>query len=140
MLELVFVAVIMFGLGALIVHLYYKSRIPVLIDEAVKNALNRSRASIKGDLAERFLPLDREKFPYNPSDARFIGDPIDYVIFEGYTDVKDKGEDKPIGIVLVEVKTGGSLTKRVQKMIEEGVKQKLVKFETIRISEGEENV
>ena len=32
-------------------------------------------------------------FRYLPADARFLGDPVDYVIFSGYTDVRDNRRD-----------------------------------------------
>jgi predicted Holliday junction resolvase-like endonuclease len=41
-------------------------------------------------------------FPYNPKDVRFLGSPIDLVIFDGLAE----GELRRI--VFVEVKTGGS--------------------------------
>lgn len=52
-----------------------------------EDALAKSRAVLKGALAEQLAPLFKV-FGYNPSDAQFIGDPVDYVIFDGYTKVK----------------------------------------------------
>lgn len=112
-----------------------------IIDESVERRMVQrefeglSRATIKGQLAERLLPFDREKFPWNPSDARFIGHPIDYIVFDGYTDVKDLKKDKQIQIIFVEVKTGKSSTGKEQNKIEEAVEQKRVLFHTIHIEE-----
>ena len=39
-------------------------------------------------MAEQMAPL-LPGFAYLPADARFLGDPIDYVIFDGYSAVKD---------------------------------------------------
>ena len=44
-----------------------------------------SRAVLKGKMAEQFAPILPE-FQYLPSDAKFLGDPVDYVVFDGYTD------------------------------------------------------
>ncbi len=98
-----------------------------------KDALDRSRASLKGRLSEQIVPF-LEQFHYNPADARFIGSPIDFVIFDGYTDVKDGGADKPIGVVLMEIKKGryASLSQE-ERRIEEGVKKGMVKWETIHL-------
>ena len=63
-----------------------------------------------GRISEQMVPLLPE-FPFASADARFIGNPVDFVVFDGFTPVKDgKGE---ISIVLVEVKKGkGKLTER----------------------------
>jgi predicted Holliday junction resolvase-like endonuclease len=45
------------------------------------------------------------EFPFASSNARFIGNPIDFVVFDGYTQVKDEKGDT-INVVLVEVKKG----------------------------------
>jgi predicted Holliday junction resolvase-like endonuclease len=42
-------------------------------------------------------------FGFNPRDARFIGNPIDYVVFDGLS------EGQLRRIVFLEVKTGGGL-------------------------------
>lgn len=64
----------------------------------------KSRAVLKGALAEQLTPIFKV-FGYNPSDARFIGDPVDYVIFDGYTKVRERIEDIPITMILADVKT-----------------------------------
>lgn len=57
--------------------------------------MDSRRASIKGKISEQIVPF-LEQFKYKPSDARFIGSPIDYVILDGYTDVKDVGGEQQI--------------------------------------------
>lgn len=95
--------------------------------------LERSRAVLKGRIGEQIVPF-LEQFRYNPSDARFIGSPIDYIVFDGYTNIKDKKEDEPITVVLADVKTGKSarLTHE-QSKIKEAIEQKRVKWETITL-------
>lgn len=97
-----------------------------------KDALARSRAVLKGALAEQLAPIFKV-FGYNPSDARFIGDPVDYVIFDGYTKVKERIEDTPITIVLADVKTGQASLTYEQRRIKQGIERGLVKFKTIRM-------
>ena len=41
-------------------------------------------------------------FPYNPKDARFLGTPIDFLVFDGIS------EDDVREVVFLEIKTGGS--------------------------------
>ena len=89
-----------------------------------EDALAKSRAVLKGKLAEQLAPIFKI-FGYNPSDARFIGDPIDYVIFDGYTKVRERIEDTPIRIVLADVKTGEAGLTYEQRRIKEGVEKGL---------------
>jgi predicted Holliday junction resolvase-like endonuclease len=101
--------------------------------ELRKEILERSRAVLKGRIGEQIVPF-LEQFKYNPSDARFIGSPIDYVIFDGYTDVKDKREVRPITVVLADIKTGKSARLTFeQKKIKEAIIEKRVKWETINL-------
>ncbi len=101
--------------------------------QAVKKSLNTSRATIKGRIAEQFAPMLPE-FNYLPSDAKFLGDPVDYVIFNGYTEWRDgnlAAED--IEVVLMDIKSGGARLSKGQLAIEQAVKQGRVRFETLRI-------
>ncbi len=104
-------------------------------DHLRKETLDRSRAVLKGRIAEQIVPFLAD-FKHNPSDARFIGSPIDYVIFDGYTDVKDRRIDRPITVILADIKTGkiAELTSE-QKRIKKAIEQKRVKWETIRLKE-----
>ena len=107
-------------------------------DTLREDTLTRSRAIIKGKVAEQIVPF-LEDFRYNPADARFIGNPIDYVIFDGYS---DKSEE--ITVVLAEIKTGKNANLiSGQRKIRDAVNEKRVKWETIRINlkeTGEEDI
>lgn len=97
-----------------------------------KDVLVRSGFVLEGRLAEQLAPIFKI-FGHDPHDARFIGDPVDYVIFDGYTKVKEGVEDKPITIVLADVKTGEADLTYEQRRIKEGIEKGLVKFEIIRM-------
>src|SRR6267154_6463393 len=64
-----------------------------IVQGARKDSVDRSRSTLKGQIAEQMAPL-LPGFPYMPSDARFLGDPIDYVVFKGRADFGD-AEDEP---------------------------------------------
>lgn len=101
--------------------------------QAVKKSLNTSRATIKGRIAEQFAPLLPE-FTYLPSDAKFLGDPVDYVIFDGYTDWRDGNlAAEHIEIILMDIKSGGARLSKGQLAIEQAVRQGRVRFETLHI-------
>jgi len=90
-----------------------------------QDAIRRSHSVIRGKITEHLIPWFSE-FSYHPSDARFLGSPVDFIVFDGLSEGCLKE------IVIVEVKTGsGSLSPRersVARIIEEGK----IRFEVIR--------
>jgi len=97
--------------------------------EIRKDSVNRSRSTLKGRISEQMAPLLAE-FPYSPADARFIGNPIDFVVFDGYTEVKD-GDGSEITVVLVEVKKGKGRLTREELLIKKAVEEGRVAWKTI---------
>ncbi len=78
-----------------------------------------SKSTKLGKAVEQLVPLSDE-YPFNPSNFRFIGSPVDGVQFE---------EDR---IVFVEFKTGKSPLSKRQKRIKEIVESGNVGFMVIR--------
>ena len=74
-----------------------------------KDAVKRSKAVINGQVAEQIAPFLPD-FPANPSDARFIGKPVDFIVFSGLSE-----NEKIDEILFVEVKTGKSLLSEREK-------------------------
>ena len=101
--------------------------------QAQKRSVNTSRAVLKGKMAEQLAPI-MPQFEYLPSDAKFLGDPVDYVVFDGYTDLRD-GEERPedIEIVLIDIKSGGARLTKGQVAIAQAIQAGRVRFETVRI-------
>ncbi|MFW9767345.1 MAG: Holliday junction resolvase-like protein [Candidatus Thorarchaeota archaeon] len=98
-----------------------------------KDAADRSRYVLKGKIAEHMVPMYRDVFNFDPADARFIGAPIDYLIFDGYTAAKDGGSDREIIVVLADIKTGNAQLNRTERKIKEAVEKGRVRWETIRL-------
>lgn len=100
---------------------------------AQKRSVNTSRAVLKGKMAEQLAPIMPE-FQYLPSDGKFLGDPVDYVVFDGYTDFRDgEGDAEDIEVVLIDIKSGGARLTKGQQAIARAVQEGRVRFETIRI-------
>lgn len=97
------------------------------------DALDRSRSVLKGKIGEQLAPLLPEFLKLcNPSDARFIGSPIDYLIFRNMT--CDEGQELPIEVVLLDIKTGSvAALSKVQKRIQEAIEAGRVRFYTLRL-------
>ena len=96
--------------------------------EARKNAINQSRAVLGGKFTEQLIPY-LPGFSYDPTDARFLGSPIDFVVFPGLA------EGDPTEVVFIEVKSGksGRLTPK-EKCIQKLVEGKKVRWELIHSS------
>lgn len=100
---------------------------------AQKRSVNTSRAVLKGKMAEQMAPIMPE-FQYLPSDAKFLGDPVDYVVFDGYTDLREgQGRAEDIEVVLIDIKSGGARLTKGQQAIAKAIANGRVRFETIRI-------
>ena len=79
-----------------------------------QDAIERSRSVILGKVTEHLAPF-MPTFPYNPKDVRFIGTPIDLLVFDGL----DEGNLRDI--VIIEVKTGNSSLTPKQKQIKDAI-------------------
>lgn len=104
------------------------------VQEERADAVDTARAVLKGKIAEQIAPLlPGFLAKYNPADARFIGSPIDYLIFRNMS--KGDGSEDPIDIVLLDVKTGKAGLNGVQRKIEEAAAEKRVSFDVLRVEE-----
>lgn len=72
-----------------------------------------------GQIAEQLAPFTNH-FKYDPKKSHFLGQPIDYVIFE---------DDE---IIFLEIKTGDARLVESQKKVKENIEQKRIRFEQIR--------
>ncbi len=95
-------------------------------ERAQKEAVAQSRAVLGGKFVEQLAPYLPE-FRYDPTEARFIGSPIDLIIFPGLA------TGNPQEIVIMEIKTGKNrqLTpqeRKIRQLIEDG----MVRWELIQ--------
>jgi len=94
--------------------------------EIRKDAIERSKSVIMGKVTEHLVPYMPD-FKYNPKDVRFIGSPIDLIIFDGL----DEGNIRKI--VFAEIKTGKASLSEREKKVKKAVESKMVSWELIRI-------
>jgi predicted Holliday junction resolvase-like endonuclease len=88
------------------------------LEEIVKSRLKQSRAVLGGLVSEQMAPL-LPGFPFDPGDCRFIGKPVDFLVFKGMNQ-KDIRE-----VIFLEVKSGSAKAlndqeKRLKEAIEAG--------------------
>jgi predicted Holliday junction resolvase-like endonuclease len=102
------------------------------MEQARKSAVTQSRSVLGGKFTEQMAPYLPE-FKYDPTEARFIGSPIDLIVFPGLA----KGD--PEEIVIMEIKSSktAQLTpqeRKIRQLIEDG----MVRWELLqKPSEGE---
>ena len=137
-------------MAGLILFIIYRIRINKILQtqkvefakkiEATRTeAVDQSRSVLKGKIGEHMAPLLPEfQAKYEPADARFIGAPIDYLIFKN---MKDLNTDKNVSIevILLDVKTGKSNLSGVQRAIKKAIEEKRVKFEVLRLADPDES-
>lgn len=92
-----------------------------------KDAVRRSQATTVGMVSEQLVPYFPE-FPWNPKDARFIGSPVDFLVFDGLTDERLRA------VVFVEVKAGpsASLTRR-ERQVRDAVAEGRVEWVELKV-------
>lgn len=93
-----------------------------------QDAIMKSRAVLGGHFSENLAPF-LPNFPFLPNECRFIGKPIDFIVFKGM-DEKQIEE-----VVFVEVKSGKASLSQQEKNLKETIKNKRVRWEEYRIPE-----
>jgi predicted Holliday junction resolvase-like endonuclease len=95
-------------------------------EEIRRDAIERSSKILSGKALERLVPL-LKNFNHSPHDVRWLGDPIDLVVFDGASN------DNPQKITFVEIKSGTSELTEKQKKIKQIIKEGKVFWEEIRV-------
>ncbi len=127
---IVVIAVLIIILSIYIMRIVYARRFRNWRDEAIsqwqtemeqarKSAVRQSRAVLGGKFTEQMVPYF-PGFKYDPTEVRFIGSPIDMIVFPGLA------SGSPEEIVILEIKTGRNahLTPqqvKIRQLIEEGM-------------------
>ena len=91
-----------------------------------EDAVKRSRAVLGGQLSEQLAPF-LPGFPFDPSEVRFVGKPVDFVVFVGAASGRIQE------LVLLEVKSGGAALSPVERSLREAVEAGHVRFYEYRV-------
>ena len=102
------------------------SAIKEAVKEARADSTKRQRSILKGQATEHLAPYINSE--YNPKDYKFIGDPIDYIIYEGLSEIKSK-EDTINKIIFMDIKTGKSQLNRAQRAIKKCIQEGNIEFQ-----------
>lgn len=102
-----------------------------------QDALKKSRSVMRGQASEHLAPFVIENT--NPKDYRFMGNPIDYICFEGLSGILDGTSDEITCIHLIDIKTGKSTLNKSQRRIRDAIKDSRIKFSVINLDKELEN-
>ena len=99
------------------------------LEPIVKSRLKTSRSVIGGQFSEQLAPY-LPNFPYKPSEVRFMGKPIDFIVFKGM-DEKEIEE-----VVFVEVKSGSAkqLSKH-ERILRDAIREKKERWDKYDVDE-----
>ncbi|MBN1645643.1 hypothetical protein JW868_01235 [Candidatus Woesearchaeota archaeon] len=97
------------------------------LESIVKDRVKQSRSVIGGQFSEQLAPYLPD-FPYSPSEVRFLGKPIDFLVFKGL-------DDKEIEeVVFVEIKSGRTKQlSTVERRLRDVINAKKVKWEKYEV-------
>lgn len=88
--------------------------LPGLLSREREDAVKRSRAVIGGQAIEQLAPWLPD-FPWDPSECRFVGKPVDFIVFRG------AASGTVDEVVFVEVKSGGSGLSKVERSLRDAI-------------------
>jgi predicted Holliday junction resolvase-like endonuclease len=92
-----------------------------------RDAVQRSEAVIAGKVQEQLVAYLPD-FPYNPKDVRFLGSPVDLVVFDGLADGRLER------VLFIEVKTGGSGLTARERCIRDVIDAGDVEWKELRVT------
>ena len=117
------------GLGAKIARLSRDKFWEEQMVQERKDAVMRSRSVLGGQFSEQLAPYLPD-FPFSPTECRFLGKPIDFIVFKGMDDKKIEE------IVFVETKSGKSRLSSQEKGLKEAIEKRKVSWKEYRVPEG----
>jgi len=91
---------------------------------------------MRGQATEHLAPLLQND--YNPKDFRFLANPIDYIIYDGLSDLSDKVRKDINKIVFLDIKTGSSNLTTIQRRIRDAIQEGRVEFQVYNPDKEEE--
>ncbi len=121
---IVFAYLIGLKIGSFRKHREWEGALPGLKKEAIM----KSRSVIGGQFSEQLAPF-LPNFKYLPTECKFIGKPIDLLVFRGMD------EKKIDEVVFIEVKSGNAKLSSQEKNLKEAIEKGKVKWEEYRIPE-----
>lgn len=104
---------------------YQQETIKKQLDDINKLISSKKQSEVRlGQISEHFAPLLKD-FPYDSKNVRFLGSPIDFVVFEFE-------QEK---IVFIEFKTGNSKESSRQRIVRKIIESGNVEYKLMTVNE-----
>ena len=97
-----------------------------------REALDLGRALVKVRVGDA-LAGDTPSLPFAPADARFLGHPVHYVVFDGHTEVKDRSAASLREVVFVSLVPRGTSPSPFVELVRECVAAGRVEWMTLSL-------
>lgn len=97
------------------------------VEAGREDSRKRARSVNLGQVVEHLVPFMPD-FPFDPKDARFLGAPVDYIVFAGLRE-----DDRVDEVVFVEIKSGKSKLSTRERSVKEAVEDGRVAYYEMRV-------
>ena len=131
LIVLAFAIITFLLLGYIVGKFVEKKRWEGELDSIRGEAVKRSRSVLTGTFSEQIAPY-LPGFRYSPTEIRFIGKPVDFIVFEGM-DGKEISK-----ITFVEVKSGKANLSSVERSLRDAIQAGKVGWEIYRPPQNKE--
>jgi predicted Holliday junction resolvase-like endonuclease len=126
---IILLSAIFLYMGFRIGRIVAEARMRPRLAAARREAADQSRAVLGGQFSEQLAPF-LPGFPYSPTEVRFLGKPVDLVVFKGLDD------KEPSEIVFVEVKSGVAQLSQVERKLRDVVEAGRVSWVEYRVPQA----
>ncbi|PIU22030.1 MAG: hypothetical protein COT14_03470 [Candidatus Diapherotrites archaeon CG08_land_8_20_14_0_20_30_16] len=117
-------------IGYLLLKRSFDKKLDLILKTEREDAIKRSRSSLTGLFSEQLSPYFPD-FPYSPTECKFLGKPVDFVIFKG----ADENNIKEV--VFLEIKSGESKLNKQEKNLKETILNKKVKWDEYKVQNNQ---
>ena len=129
---------------------YHADNNEYLITKKEKQAKQTAKGRIQVEknvrkvMKKSLIPAYQKIIDYDPYDIKLVGSPIDLVVFDGATNIKNKAaakiklteKDVVKEVVLLSKKTSNPYLKKLHKSIDEVIQNKEYEWKTANVLEG----
>jgi predicted Holliday junction resolvase-like endonuclease len=109
-------------IGFLLLKNKFEKKLDAILKTEREDAIKRSRSVLTGQFSEQISPY-MPGFPYSPTECKFLGKPIDFIVFKG-ADSNNIEE-----VIFLEIKSCDAKLNKQEKNLKKTILQKKVKWD-----------
>lgn len=109
-------------------------KLRVEYDNKKQRSNDVARTVLRGQLLESFVPIRQADIQgLNSFDFRPFGDFCDFIVIDGYTDVKDGVSEDVERVIFMEVKSGNAKMSKHQEAVKRAIESGKVEWQVINV-------